>query len=91
MVLYGKNLQLNSFRIFDDNGVQHYYNDLINKPLIQTQSLQDTYNNSTNPEIVTDATRGAVSIKRGSTADTDNVLEIIDGSGVIKSKFDGYR
>jgi len=42
--------------------------------------LQDAYNNSeVEPEILTDSTRGAVSIRRGSAADTDNVLEIQEG------------
>ena len=44
-------------------------------------SLQDAYDDSTTPEITTDATRGAVSIKRGSALDTDNVLEVQDGTG----------
>ena len=42
-----------------------------------TTTLQQAYNNSTpNPEILTDATNGAVTLRRGSAADTDNVLEI---------------
>ena len=44
-------------------------------------SLQDAYDDSTTPEITTDATRGAVSIKRGSALDADNVLEVQDGTG----------
>lgn len=40
-------------------------------------SLQNVYDNSgIEPEILTDSTRGALTIKRGSAADTDNVLEI---------------
>lgn len=38
-------------------------------------TLQSAYDNSTEPEIVTNAIQGAVSIKRGSSADTDNILE----------------
>lgn len=44
------------------------------------QDLQDTYDNSVNPEILTDATRGAVSFKRGTSSDTDDVFEILNGS-----------
>ena len=51
--------------------------------------LQDAYDNSTSPEIVTDVTRGALTIKRGSASDTDNVLEIMNGSGTIKGAITG--
>jgi hypothetical protein len=44
-------------------------------------SLQNAYDNSLNPEILTDATRDAISIKRGSAADTDNILEGLNGAG----------
>jgi hypothetical protein len=44
-------------------------------------NLQDAYDNSTDPEIVTDATRGALTLKRGSTLDSDSVLEIQNGAG----------
>jgi len=47
----------------------------------QLMDLQSAYNSSTNPEIVTDATLEAVTIKRGSAADTDNVLETKNGAG----------
>jgi hypothetical protein len=46
-----------------------------------TTTLQQAYDNSVTPEIVTDATRGAVSIKRGSAADTDIVFEVQNGAG----------
>jgi len=48
---------------------------------VSTTDLQQAYDNSTTPEIVTDSTRGAVTFKRGSAADTDNVIEVQDGSG----------
>ena len=44
------------------------------------QDLQDVYNFSTNPEILTDSTRGALSLKRGSAADTDDVLEVLNAA-----------
>lgn len=52
-------------------------------------TLQNAYDNSTTPEITTDATRGAVSIKRGTAADTDDVFEILNGSGVQKLSITG--
>lgn len=47
-------------------------------------TLQGAYDNSIEPEIITNTTLGAVTIQRGSAADTDNVLEIKNGSGVIQ-------
>jgi len=46
-----------------------------------TTNLQGAYNNSTQPQIVTDATLGAFQIKRGSAADTDVVFEVLNGAG----------
>jgi hypothetical protein len=46
-----------------------------------TTTLQQAYDNSVTPEIVTDATRGAFSVKRGSAADTDIVFEVQNGAG----------
>lgn len=46
-------------------------------------SLQNAYDNSVDPEILTNSTLGAVSIKRGSAADTDNVLEVLNNAGTI--------
>jgi len=51
---------------------------------VSTSSLQNAYDNSTDPEILTDTTRGAVSIRRGSAADTDNVLEVQNNAGTNK-------
>jgi hypothetical protein len=48
---------------------------------VSTTTLQQAYNNSIQPEIITNSTLGAVSIQRGSAADTDNVLEIQNGAG----------
>ena len=52
-------------------------------------SLQDAYDDSTTPEITTDATNGALSIKRGSALDTDNVLEVQNGAGTNKFEVTG--
>ena len=51
---------------------------------ISVSTLQNAYDNSTTPEILTDSTRGAVTLKRGSAADTDDVLEIENNAGVQK-------
>lgn len=48
---------------------------------ISVSTLQNAYNNSTTPEILTDATRGAVTVKRGSAADTDTIYEGLNGAG----------
>ena len=56
---------------------------------ISTATLQSGYNNSVTPEIKTNATLGAVSIQQASGADTDTVLEIVNGAGTIKAKIDG--
>ena len=45
-------------------------------------TLQSAYDNSTpDPEILTDSTNGAVTIRRGSAADTDDVLEVQNNAG----------
>ena len=54
-----------------------------------TGTLQDAYNNSGNPEILTDASRGALTLRRGSTADTDNLLEVQNGSAATTFSING--
>jgi hypothetical protein len=55
-----------------------------------TQDLQSVYDNViTQPEILTDATRGALSVQRGSAADTDNVLEVKNGATQVKFSVTG--
>lgn len=56
---------------------------------LSVSTLQNAYDNSISPEILTDATRGAVSIKRGSSADTDLVIEVLNGAGTVTSSIDG--
>lgn len=46
-----------------------------------TTTLQQSYDISPTPEIITNSTSGALTIQRGSAADTDNVLEIKNGAG----------
>ena len=52
--------------------------------------LQKSYLASTNGQILTDDTRTAFKVRRGTTGgDTDSVLEILDGSGTVKARIDG--
>lgn len=48
---------------------------------LSTTTLQQAYNNSGEPEIVTNSTNDGVTFRRGSTADTDAVFQIQNGSG----------
>jgi hypothetical protein len=58
---------------------------------LSTTTLQQAYNNSSTPEIVTDSTRGAVSIQNGAGANTLNIFEGQNSGGTITSfiKADG--
>ena len=59
---------------------------------VSTTNLQGAYDNSTvNPEILTNATLGPVNLRRGSAADTDNVLTVQNGTGsdTIQLRADG--
>ena len=58
---------------------------------IGTTTLQQAYNNSATPEVLTNSTLGALSIKRGSNADTDAVIEIVNGNGDVILSFDASR
>lgn len=57
--------------------------------LTGNQSIQQAYANSLKPQITTDATNGAVQVKRGSLADTDNLIEALNGAGVVKTAIKG--
>ena len=48
---------------------------------LSVSTLQNAYDNSSTPEILTDATRGAVTVRRGSAADTDYIYEGLNGAG----------
>lgn len=48
---------------------------------VSVGTLQTAYNNSIDPEIVTDSTRDGVTVKRGSAADTDNIIVGQNGAG----------
>ena len=49
--------------------------------------LQDAYDNG--ELITTDATNGALTLKRGSASDTDNVLEVKNGAGTTNASITG--
>tara|TARA_R110000744_G_scaffold55481_2_gene117268 strand:- start:1012 stop:2784 length:1773 start_codon:yes stop_codon:yes gene_type:complete len=51
--------------------------------------LQIAYNNSVSPEIVTDATRGALTLKNGQALDTEKVLEVANIAGTVTASVDG--
>ena len=50
--------------------------------LASTGTLQTAYNNDVSPQITTSALLGAVTFRRGSGADTDNVFRTQNGAGV---------
>jgi len=56
---------------------------------LSTTTLQQAYDNSVQPEITTNPTLGAVTFKKGSTSNTDNVIQIQNGSGANTITFNG--
>ena len=54
-----------------------------------TATLQQIYENSTTPEILTDTTRNGFTVKRGTAADTDNIYEGLNGAGTTTFSVDG--
>lgn len=52
-------------------------------------TLQQAYTNSTTPEILTDTTRGALSVRRGTASDTDTVFDVQNGAGTETFSVDG--
>jgi hypothetical protein len=53
------------------------------------QNLQGVYDTSVSPELLTDATRGALTVKRGSASDTDNIYEGQNGAGTVTFSITG--
>lgn len=49
-------------------------------------TMQQSYTNSTQPQITTNTTQGAIQYKSGTGVDTDSVLEILNNSGEIRTK-----
>ena len=56
---------------------------------LSVSTLQNAYDNSSSPEILTDATRGAVDFRRGSAADTDDVIVVQNNAGTVKFSVTG--
>lgn len=56
---------------------------------LATTTLQQAYDNSTTPQITTSTTGGSVDIRRGSAADTDNVIRIQNGAGTATASITG--
>jgi hypothetical protein len=54
-----------------------------------TTSLQGAYNNSTEPEITTNSTSGAISLRNGAGANTVSVLDIQNSGGTITKSING--
>lgn len=54
-----------------------------------TTTLQLAYNNSTTPQTITSDSLGAVTYKRGSTSDSDEVLQVENGAGTTTFSVDG--
>lgn len=52
-------------------------------------TLQSSYNNSLQPQITTTTALGAVQIKRGSAADTDNVFQVLNAAGTANFNVTG--
>jgi hypothetical protein len=56
---------------------------------LSTTTLQQAYDNSTSPEILTNSTLNGVTFRIGSASDADDVIQIQNGSGVNKITFNG--
>jgi len=56
---------------------------------LSVSTLQNAYDNSTSPEILTDTTRGALSVKRGTASNTDTVFDVQNGAGTETFSVDG--
>lgn len=56
---------------------------------VSVGTMQNSYDNSLQPQVLTDATRGAVQFKRGSAADTDNVFQVLNGAGTANYSVTG--
>jgi hypothetical protein len=56
---------------------------------ISTTSLQQAYDNSIQPEIVTNSTLDGVTFRRGSDNETDHVIQIQNGAGTNVVTFNG--
>lgn len=56
---------------------------------LSVSTLQDTYNNSTTPQTVTSASKGALTVRQGTGADTDAVTQVQNGVGTVVHSVNG--
>lgn len=56
---------------------------------LSTTTLQQAYDNSIQPEIVTNSSLGAITFRRGSLSDSDNVIEVQNAIGTNNFYVDG--
>ena len=56
---------------------------------ISVTDIQGVYNNSVSPEIITDDTRGALTLRDGTSSPTNNQFEIQNFNGVLKASING--
>ena len=52
-------------------------------------TLQNVYDNSSTPIVLTNATNGALTVKRGSSQDTDSLIKFQNGAGTETGKITG--
>lgn len=69
-------------RSFTDKGY-------VDSSFLAYTTLQNAYNNSSIPNITTNTTNRAVSIQRGTGADTDSVFVVRNGAGTVTSAITG--
>ena len=56
---------------------------------LSVSTVQNAYDNGSTPELLTDSTRGALTLRRGSAADTDTVLEVQTGAAATSFSVTG--
>ena len=82
-----------SVEINEINGLQTELDNKLNVDVFTgytaTTTLQQQYENSEIPQISTTTALGALTIKRGSTADSDSVFDIENGSDIVTSSIKG--
>ncbi len=73
------------------DGIDYKFIDVVNGKLAGnfTSTLQASYNVSTTPQITTNATQGAVVVKRGSALDSDTTLMGQNGAGATTFSVNG--